>query len=99
MEEYNVPVGVRNGSGHTELLIVSFLPDVIGNKNLSISFSGAFSGLISSCLSLFPSTQCRSTTSAPAREKPAKGKIKMTFITQAVANVTIFAFRRTKHES
>lgn len=49
MEEYNVPVGVRNGSGHTELLIVLFIPDVSENKNLfHISFTGAFSGLFSS---------------------------------------------------
>lgn len=91
MEEYNVPVGVRNGSGYTELLIVSFIPDISENKNLPISINGAFSGVFSSCLSLFSSTQCRSTTSAPACEKPAKRKIKMTFITQAVANVPIQA--------
>lgn len=64
MEEYSVPVGVRNDYGYTEILIVSFIPEA-RKKKLPISFTGAFCALFSCCLSLFLSTQCGSSASLP----------------------------------
>lgn len=54
MEEFCVPVGVRNGYGYIEILIVSFIPEAIYPC-----------ALFSCCLSLFLSTQCGSSASLP----------------------------------
>lgn len=80
MEEYNVPVGVRNGYGYIEILIVSFIPEA-RKKTAHLLHWGilCFVFMLFVSLSINPMWQHRLCT--PACEKPAKGKIKMTFIT------------------
>lgn len=73
------------------MMILSFIPEASKNKKLPNSSLGHFLLFVFILfVSISISQMLQHHLSAPACEKPAKGKIKPTFMAQALANVTYF---------